>query len=154
METSNQNTASRLNALNGLWNTKGKIWGSKETVFGTDSYEWVAGGSYLMHRVDVTIGKEKMEAVEIIESEEDGDFICPMYSFDNNHQFETMQLTFERDNVFKITGDSIRAILTIEPGEKHMEAFWERLEDGGKWKPWMEMKFDKIARDQHIIAIR
>ena len=154
METKTENTSSRLNVLSGTWNSAGKIVNSSETIHGTDSYEWVAGGCYLLHRVDVTIGAKKMEAVEIIGSDEAGDYMCPMYSFDSNHQFETMQLTFEKDHVFRIIGNLMRATLTIEADETHMEASWEKSEDGVSWKPWMEMKFDKVQHEQHIIAIR
>jgi hypothetical protein len=154
MEHKTETMPNRLNALNGNWNSSGKILDTSEAVNGADSYEWVAGGNFLMHRFNRSIATVKTEAVELIGCDEGADYICPLYSFDSDGKVEVMQLAFENDHTFRITGDLVRAVITIEADETHMEAAWEKSEDGISWTPWMEIKSDKVQKEQHIIAIR
>ncbi|MEP7264800.1 MAG: hypothetical protein ABI772_09885 [Bacteroidota bacterium] len=141
-----------LHLLNGTWNTAGTVFNSTDLISGTDSYELVAGGCFLLHRVDVAIGNKKMEAIEIIGSESNNG-VFSVYAFDCNHRIETMKITLEKENVFKISGDLVRAKLIIESDGMQMEATWEKSLDGYKWIPWMDVKFTK-QQDQHLIANR
>ena len=34
-------------------------------ITGTDSYEWLPGGFFLLHHVDVTIGQQQVQALEL-----------------------------------------------------------------------------------------
>jgi hypothetical protein len=59
-----------LDRLVGTWNTKGEIkaspYGPAGKIIGTDTYEWLPGGFFLVHRVDVRMGDQKNESIEII----------------------------------------------------------------------------------------
>lgn len=35
-------------------------------ITGTDSYQWLAGGFFLVHHVDVLIGQQPVQALEFI----------------------------------------------------------------------------------------
>jgi len=35
-------------------------------ITGTDIYEWLPGGFFLLHRVDVVIGEQAVRAIELI----------------------------------------------------------------------------------------
>lgn len=144
---------SLLHLLNGTWNTAGTVFNSPDLISGTDIYELVAGGCYLLHRVDVAIGNKKMEAIEIIENESNNG-VFAVYAFDCYHHFETMQMTCEKENVFKISGNLVRAQLVIETDGMQMEAHWEKSGDGYRWMPWMNVKFTKQTQEQHLIANR
>jgi Protein of unknown function (DUF1579) len=57
----------RLGALVGRWRSEGHIVGDVPIpITGTDIYEWLAGGFFLVHHVDVVIGGQPVQAIELI----------------------------------------------------------------------------------------
>ena len=57
----------RLGALVGRWRSEGYIVGEVPIpITGTDIYEWLAGGFCLLHHVDVVIGEQPVQAIELI----------------------------------------------------------------------------------------
>ncbi len=59
-----------LEPLIGAWRTEGEVLGEDGatgdvTFHGTDTYEWL-GRAFVVHRVDVTMGEDHVEAVELI----------------------------------------------------------------------------------------
>ena len=73
-DTRNRNSAptpspqtQRLGALVGRWRSEGHIVGDQPVpITGTDIYEWLAGGFFLVHHVDVVIGEQRVQAMELI----------------------------------------------------------------------------------------
>ena len=52
----------RLHVIAGPWDTSGHVIGEPEmSVVGTDIYEVLAGGYFIVHHVDVTVGKQLSE---------------------------------------------------------------------------------------------
>ena len=144
MKENNSSAALRkIDFLIGSWKTEGKIIDENgeatATIKGTDSYEWAAGGFFILHRVDVMMGDEKVEVIEIIGYEEK-DKKYSMRSFDNQGNFTTMEAVIE-NNVFRLLSDNMRSTLTPGKGGHSMKAKWERSEDGKEWRPWMDMIF-------------
>jgi len=57
----------RLGALVGRHRSEGHIVGEIPVpITGTDIYEWLAGGFFLVHHVDVVIGGKAVQAIELI----------------------------------------------------------------------------------------
>ena len=57
----------RLGALVGRWRSEGHIVGEVPVpITGTDIYEWLPGGFFLVHHVDVMIGDQRVQAIELI----------------------------------------------------------------------------------------
>ena len=57
----------RLGALVGRWRSEGHIVGEVPVpITGTDIYEWLPGGFFLVHRVDVVVGIQQVQALELI----------------------------------------------------------------------------------------
>jgi hypothetical protein len=57
----------RLGALVGRWRSEGRIVGEVPVpITGTDTYEWLPGGFFLVHHVDVVIGDQRVQAIELI----------------------------------------------------------------------------------------
>jgi hypothetical protein len=54
----------------GKWNTQGEIkaspYGPAGKIIGTDTYEWLPGGFFLVHRVDVRIGDQKTSQLKLL----------------------------------------------------------------------------------------
>jgi hypothetical protein len=135
----------RLDALVGLWRSEGQ---TKDTpsinLVGTDEYEWLPGGFFLIHRVDVQMGDEKIDSIEIIGGYDANSHTIPMHSYDNAGNVTTMQARVNDDGVWTFAGESARATLTIGADGRTMSAHWEQSSDGKNWQPWMDMTFTRI----------
>jgi hypothetical protein len=107
----------RLEVLVGRWSSAGwMVPGPSEPairITGTDTYEWLAGGFFMVHRVDVRMGAEKVEVIELIGPYDPADSSYPMRSFDSQGNFITMTARVRDDGVWTFTGASERAALTI-----------------------------------------
>jgi hypothetical protein len=149
----------RLSAIAGRWNTSGHVIGDPQVpVEGTDVYELLLGGHFLVHHVDVTVGQQTVRAIEIIgEPDPESDAFLAR-SFDSEGNFEVMKLRIDDDGVFHFSGGGdiapaaqpgdapmaqVRSTLTVAEDRASMKAFWERSEDGINWQPWMDMTFTR-----------
>jgi hypothetical protein len=57
----------RLGAPVGRWRTEGRVVGDAPVpIAGSDVDEWLAGGFFLVHHVDVVVGKQRVRAIELI----------------------------------------------------------------------------------------
>ncbi|HKI24026.1 MAG TPA: DUF1579 family protein [Gaiellaceae bacterium] len=146
---------SRLHTIAGRWHTSGHVIDEPAIpVAGTDTYEVLPGGYFLVHHVDVTVGDKPVRAIEIIGEPDavSGGFLAR--SFDNDGNTELMHVTID-DHVFHFTGGAevasaaqtdastarIRSTLTIAEDGQSMSALWERSEDGSNWQRWMDISF-------------
>jgi hypothetical protein len=146
----------RLWAVAGRWQTSGDVISEPPVpVVGTDTYEVFAGGHFLVHHVDVTVGDQHVEAIEII-GEPDGKGGYLARSFDNAGNAEVMQVTIDDEGVLHFTGGEdvapaaqptdaptlrVRSALRVASDGASMTARWERSEDGTTWHPWMDIRF-------------
>ncbi|MBB5079554.1 DUF1579 family protein [Nonomuraea endophytica] len=138
-------TNKQLDALAGHWNSRGTTVGDAVEISGTDAYEWLAGGHFLVHRVDVRMGEEKVEAIEMIGPYDPDSDSWPMRAFDSSGNYGTMRATVDDDGVWTFAGETERATLRIARDGGAMSAVWERTEDGTTWSHWMDMAFTKSA---------
>jgi hypothetical protein len=110
-------------------------------VEGTDEYEWMAGGQWIIHRVDVMMGDTRTQALELIgDPAEDG--TLTMRAFDASGSFDTMTLTAQ-GRTFRTQGDGVRNVLTVADDGASMAVVWERQSDDKSWFRWMEIGFDR-----------
>lgn len=148
----------QLDHIVGDWATRGEVIGDPPVpVIGTDTYELFPGGHFLVHHVDVTVGDERVRAIEVIgEPAPDGDGVLAR-SFDDHGSVEVMRLVV-RDGVLYFTGGpevasvpqpsnaptaQVRATLAVAPDRRSMTARWERSPDGATWEPWMDITFTR-----------
>jgi Protein of unknown function (DUF1579) len=146
----------RLHTIAGRWDTSGHVMGEPRIpVVGTDIYEVLSGGHFLVHHVDVTVGERPVRAIEIIgEPDGAGGFLAR--SFDNEGNAELMHVTIDDNGTFHFAGGPeiapaakpadvptahVRSTLTIAEDRRSMTALWERSEDGTSWQRWMEISF-------------
>jgi catechol 2,3-dioxygenase-like lactoylglutathione lyase family enzyme len=148
----------RLVTIAGRWRTTGHVIGeSPIPIRGTDIYEVLAGGHFLVHHIDVMVGDQPVRAIEII-GERDGEELLAR-CFNGDGSVETMRLTIDDDGVFHFSGGAdsalaskpsdaaairVRSTLTVGAERKTMSARWERSEDGTTWLPWMDVRFVSI----------
>jgi hypothetical protein len=147
----------RLATVAGRWRTTGHVVGEPPIpVRGTDTYDVLIGGHFLVHHVDVTVGDQPVRAIEII-GERDGEGFLAR-SFDGEGNVEVMRLTIDDLGVFHFSGGGnvapaarpadvptvrVRSTLTVGAERQTMSARWERSEDGTTWQHWMDITFER-----------
>ena len=146
----------RLHAIAGRWETSGHVIGEPPIpVVGTDIYEVLTGGYFIVHHVDVTVGEQPVRAIEIIgEPEAGGGYLAR--SFDSEGNAELMHVAIDEDGVLHFAGGHdiataaqptdaptarVRSTLTVAEDRRSMTAVWERSEDGITWHRWMDISF-------------
>ncbi|MES2514886.1 MAG: DUF1579 family protein [Bacteroidota bacterium] len=136
----------KLNFLIGEWHTSGKVSkassGSSKIIRGMDTYEWISGGFFILHRVDVFMGNKKTEAVEIIGYDEIRKCYF-MKSFDSEGASTTMYAELEKPRMLKFGDNQMRSVLTAQKDGHSMSAKWELSKNGKAWKSWMKLEFEK-----------
>ena len=130
----------------GLWHTRGQVRASLDSppaeIEGTDRYEWVPGGFFLLHRVDVRIGGAPAQALEVIGWDAAGGSYF-MHAYDDHGNAGTMRASV-REGVWSFTGDAERFTGGFSDGGRTLSGHWERRE-GSEWIPWMDVRLTKSA---------
>jgi hypothetical protein len=151
----------RLGALVGRWRSEGHIVGDPAVpITGTDVYEWLAGGFFLVHHVDVVIGPQQVQALELIGEYDPATDAFTARAYDNQGNITIMQARVDKQGVWRFTGGgdvasvarpasadasgAVRSTLTISPNRSGMTARWERSDDGVSWQRWMDMTFTRM----------
>lgn len=138
----------RLEAFVGRWSTRGQVLpdasGAAAEIVGTDTYEWMPGRFFLLHRVDVRIGGESVEALEVIGWDaERGTYF--MRSFDSQGNTGTMRASV-RGGTWTFEGDTERFTGAFADGGATIAGRWERRE-GAEWVPWMDVRLTRGNRE-------
>jgi hypothetical protein len=151
----------RLDALVGRWRTHGHLVGGPPApIAGTDIYEWLPGGFFLVHHVDVVIGEQRVQALELIGEYDPATDTFTARAYDNLGNVTIMRASVDEHGVWRFTGGgdvapvarpadaevggAVRSTLTISPDRSGMTAKWERSDDGARWQPWMKVSFTRM----------
>jgi hypothetical protein len=151
----------RLGALVGRWRTEGHLVGDPPApITGTDIYQWLPGGFFLVHHVDVLIGQQRVQALELIGSYDPATDAFLARAYDNLGDVTVMQARVDGRGVWRFTGGgdvapvarpataeasgAVRSTLTITADRSGMTARWERSDDGVSWQPWMDVSFTRM----------
>ncbi|GAA0932161.1 hypothetical protein [Pseudonocardia zijingensis] len=126
--------------LIGAWASTGRTVDAVE-VEGTDVYEWLPGRRFVVHHVDVRVGGEQVDVLEVI-GERDGDAFLAR-SFDGWGGTSVMRASVDEAGEWTFAGPAERATLAVAPDGTTMSARWERLRDGS-WEHWMDMEFRRV----------
>jgi hypothetical protein len=152
----------RLGALVGRWRSEGHVVADPPVpITGTDIYELFPGGFFLVHRVDVVVGDEKVRAIEILGEYDETTDSFTARSYDSDGSVTIMRARVDDRGVWTFTGGAdvaraaqpdsadesgaVRSTLTVSPKADTMTAKWERSDDGSSWQPWMDMTFTRMA---------
>jgi len=135
-----------LQFLIGMWNTEGEVIANEGNAaikfIGTDSYEWILDGHFILHKVDVTMNNEKVEAIEIIGEFDAATKRYKMRSFDNQGTFTEMEGWIDDKGTFCILGEKMRSSLSIRDSDT-LIVHWENSIDNQNWLPWMDLTLSK-----------
>jgi hypothetical protein len=151
----------RLDALVGRWRSEGHIVGDVPIpIAGSDIYEWLPGGFFLVHYVDVTIGKQPVKAIELIGEYDPTTDSFTGRAYDNQGNITIMHAKVDEHGVWTFTGGgdvapvarpstddasgAVRSTLTVSSDKGSMRAKWERSDDAATWQAWMDMTFTRM----------
>jgi len=132
----------------GIWETEGKMRasasGQPEKFSANDTYEWVSGGHFLLHRFDADMPDGKVKGIEFIGYDRDSQSYL-MRSFDNSGSVTLMRARLEKDT-WTFVGEGIRFTGGFRENGKIFEGLWElRSEDQAAWQPLMDVSLRKIG---------
>ncbi len=129
-----------LNPLAGQWITTGRMLdGSGGEFDGVDSYEWVAGGHFLLHRWDVEMPDGRNEGIEVIGYDGSAGKFA-VRSFDNQGGESSMSLAVVHESI-TIVGDNMRFEGQITGNGSMVQGVWQ-LNAGEQqgWAAWMQVR--------------
>lgn len=134
---------SSFKRLIGFWKTEGTILNAKEnsTLVGTDSYEFILDGNFILHKADVKMGSEKSETFELISvgnSNERG----MMHYYNSKAEQGEMICSFTKNN-FNIEGDKLKFNGTINDENTTLFGMWQLQSEDGEWADFIELKLSK-----------
>ena len=134
----------QLRFILGRWSSRGTVLdehgNETATIVGTDEYELMDGGQWIIHRVDVMMGDQRTVALELIGQPDPGGRFR-MRAFDGSGAYDQMTLERRPDGAWRLEGDGVRSTLRAHD-ERVMTTLWERCVDGS-WIDWMTMRFDR-----------
>lgn len=137
-----------LEPLIGRWRSSGITLAEDGSVTGdikgTDTYTWLPGGHWVVHEVDVMMGEEHTQVLELIGGHDEASGGWQMHAFDAADSPGKMSLTLHEPGVLLLQGDGVRSWFRPEAGPDHMTALWER-EVNDQWVRWMRMRFDRVS---------
>jgi Protein of unknown function (DUF1579) len=131
----------RLQVFVGRWETAGEVRATAEApafrFTATDTYEWMAGGFFLLHHVDAAMGDTHLRALEIVRYDAETD-TYPMQSYDSQGGVATHTGVLD-GRAWRIVGETERFAGEFDGDGRVLRGTWERSEDGEAWEPWMDI---------------
>jgi hypothetical protein len=135
---------SLLNRFAGNWDTTGTLITKSGTVniAGTDHYAWLPGGHFLMHTVDVMMGEDRKQSVEIIGFDTlSGTY--PMHFYDDAGESGVMHGGFDED-YWLITSSELRFKGAFSDNNNTLTGSWEQYSEGS-WRKLMDIRLIRAA---------
>lgn len=158
MNTEQPTNSEGLNALNrfrGHWQTAGQQLagpvGPDAFVKATESYEWLSGEKFLIHRFEGTVGGNDASCIEMICYGPDTDSYQVETYYNNGkrnswqyqHTGDTWILTgsWEMDHI----KTEVRCTLTFIDND-HLSGSWEYLDPTEHWLPFWQVESTRVNK--------
>ena len=136
---------SHLDKFAGKWNTKGLILPTSNSagieVSGTDTYEWLPGNFFLLHKVDVKIGSDIVQTHEIIGFDEPNSNFT-MQHYDNKGNSGLMTATL-MDDLWIFKGETLLFKGGFSENDTVFSGVWEQLNNEKIWVPYMNIRLER-----------
>ena len=131
--------------LIGKWNTEGKILtnqnDSEAKIIGTDSYEFILNGNFILHKAAVLMGNTKSETYEIIALENANEKVKMQYF--NSEGENGIMAGFLKGNDFRIESENLKFKGTISNDNTSITGIWQQLSEDNNWLDFLEMKLSQ-----------
>ncbi len=110
-------------------------------IVGTDTYELILDGFFILHKADVLMGNEKSQTFEIIGLDKT-DNQATLEHYNNQGSSGKMTGTL-KSNELKIDGEALRFRGQLNGSENQIKGMWEKLDNQNEWESFLEMKLTK-----------
>jgi hypothetical protein len=134
-----------LDVFVGKWITAGEIKDASGLVIArmsaVDTYEWLPGGFFLLHRWEAQMDSDNSEGIEIIGYDPSGQTYLT-HTFDNKGNSLVYQAILQ-DKRWKILGRTERFVGMFGSDGKTLTGTWDRLSANSIWVPWMDIELTK-----------
>jgi len=144
----------RLTAFVGTWNKKGQAhdgpFGSAAKVTAVETFEWLPGGLFLVHRLEGRLGDMEIACIEVI-GYDAASRVYSVHSFYNDGNTNLWQAR-ERGGVWVFTGEwlvkgetlKVRCTASFDDAGNTMTARWEYSRDGKKWRLFWDTTLTRV----------
>ena len=144
-----------LDVFIGTWNTEGRQLpgpvGPAAKVSAVETYEWLTGGSFLVHRFEGDVGGAEAACIEII-GRETADGTYPVHTYYNNGVANEWLLQ-KGDGAWTLTGVwelagmsmNVRCTIVFSADGNTRTGKWEHSGDGAPWQTFWEVKSTKAG---------
>lgn len=145
----------RLDAFIGKWHMEGQQLagpaGPAASISALQTYEWLEGGQFLIHRFDGHVGDSPAACVEIIGFEPERR-CYRAHTFYNNGQMNVWDIDLRGDQ-WRVLGDwnsgdrqmKVRCTTTFADDGQTMTSKWEHSSDGLRWQTFWDVSARKIV---------
>ena len=133
----------------GEWNVAGHQLESRvgpaAEISGTERFEWLEGGFFLVHHFDARVGGVPAVCIEVTGFDAAGG-TYGTHTFYNNGQRADWQMV-ERDGTWTLTGEwpmpegaaQVRCTITFGDEGNSRTGIWESSTDGARWERFWEV---------------
>ena len=126
--------------LLGSWKTEGVVLSDQSELKGTDTYELILDGNFILHKADVIMRGQRNETLEIIAIGDSGSATMSYY----NSKGESGKMSaFIREEELVITGDRIKFNGILIENDSAITGQWFHQKDDGNWESFIKMKLTK-----------
>jgi hypothetical protein len=135
---------SNFKKLLGVWKTSGSITSDQKKleVTGSDSYELILEGNYILHKADVKMGTEKSETFEIISLLDNSLDTAKMHYFNSKGEAGIMKSSII-NNEFDIQGEAIKFSGQINNEYTLITGKWFTQTQNGSWSEFIALRLEK-----------
>lgn len=133
-----------FNRLIGTWKTSGLISSANETLtlIGTDTYELVLDGKFVLHKANVIMGDAKSETIEMINLTDHP--IVPNMHYFNSHGNVGVMTGKIVGNNYSIEGNGIKFKGTINEENSEIVGKWFLQSEDKSWSEYIDLKLERL----------
>jgi hypothetical protein len=130
----------------GNWKTNGRMFETNENpemeIIGTDTYELILDGFFLLHKADVLMGNEKSKTFEIIWLNHDDDQ-ASLQHYNNAGSLGLMSGRLKLRE-WMISGEELRFHGKFNENYDQLSGRWQKLDSQKKWVNFIEIQLNRI----------
>lgn len=138
----------RLEVFVGIWRKQGRAhyspFGPAADVDAVETFQWLTGHAFLVHRIEGRLGTDDMACVEVIGDGIDGAFFAE--TFYNDGSRTTWRLR-QDDHIWLLEGRhgtyDIRCRMIVE--DMVIVQRWEYQEGGGRWQVFWDTTLTRLG---------
>ncbi|HEY8794313.1 MAG TPA: DUF1579 family protein [Gemmatimonadaceae bacterium] len=142
----------QLDVFVGSWRARGESFGEGQQVdnpraspavwTSEESYEWLPGGFFMLHKWDARVGTHGFRGIEIIGHDAAaGGYFTRMFDNAGNHPEYVATVS---GNVWTFSEPSTRATVSVSADGNRMDLRWEWRQGDGEWLPLCDRTANRV----------